>query len=334
MSEVPGQNPPGLPIRRPVVPNTQSEETFSLPDLSGIELPDLSPEHNAVLTVEQTTSKDDSGNLVTKTQIKRQVKKSLSVIQKWGLALGALVLTSILGTVITIWSSPLIDALAPAKQAEDTSNNAVAVTLDPTESANGDYKVAGWAEPIVTTDQLVGTIEADGYTVDIFLLAIEPAFEDSDYTLKDEITPVITKGDPVAYFSFIFTNTGDVAINTSDGALSFSSPAISSNQWDAILVPQDWNAAFDYKLGYTDAAGYYRVTQPQYDKKVVSWKPGESFAMYRNFPIKVVDRLDFYVSVPPLLDDGTGNADYYADEWEGNASINWTFGTNTETFVK
>jgi len=333
MSDLPGQRPPGLPNRRPVIPNIQTEETFSLPDLSGVELPDLNPEHNATLTVEQTTSKDEAGNLVTKTQIKRSVKKSLSLLQKFGLAAGALVVTSILGTVVTIWAQPVIDAISPAEEAADKSNNAVAVNLEAT--TYGDYKVAGWAENMVASDKPVGTIKADGYDVDIYLLAIEPAIADSEgYMLRDEVTPVITKGDPIAYFSFIFTNTSDTPINTSDSALAFSAPSISSDQWDATFVTQDYNAAFDFKLGYTDSDGYYRVAQPQYDKDVLSWKVGESFAMYKNFPIKVVDRLDFNVTVPYLLDDGSGNTDFYKDEMEGTASIDWTFGTTTENFVK
>lgn len=317
------QRPNGLPNRRPEIPNKQTEESFSLPDLSGIEMPELPNEYNAVLSVEQVTTKDANGDKVTKTHIKRSVKKGLSVLQKWVLAGVALIITSILGTLITVWSAPVIDALTPAPEATDKANTAVAINEDPVTL--GDFKTAGWAQPMVISDKPVATIEGDQYSIDVFLLAIEPAIADSDYKLSDEVTPVIKTGDPVAYFSFVYTNTSGATINTSESAIAYS-PYMSTNDITATMIPQDLNSKFENQLGFTDASGMYSIAKPQYTDDVLAWKDGESVAMYKNFPIKGVSNIELYTRVAQLVDDGSGDMDFNADDFVTEGSFDWTLG--------
>lgn len=322
MSDTP---PPssGIPVRRPVVPNTQTEESFTLPDFSGIELPDLPHDRNARLTVEQVTTKDEKGDLRTTTQIKRSVKKSLSLLQKLGVATIVLVVTTILGTLITIWSAPIIDFFTPPPAPTDKANSAVALDSEATEL--GDLKMAGWAQPATISDEFVTTIEGDVYDVSVYLLAIEPATADSDYMLSDEVTPVIQKGDPIAYFTVIYTNSSGSTINTSQSALS-SSPFFSSYDIGSTFIPQDINMKFEHALGITDSGGMYSIAKPQYKDKVVSWKNGESLALYKNFPIKGVNNMNLYTRIGQLVNDGSGNMDYNADDFETEGGFKWELG--------
>lgn len=311
------QDPPRRPVELPPLPSQAKGEVSKLPELPAVQLP------SAPVEVPKTEPTAAAVKLPSPfapqaqaTSEKPAITMGRPAAQLWGIAALFVAMVLGLGILAMLFFTP---AGSSGVDPGDSPTNGVPPTS--TQGPPDTYEQASWAAPLVTSDTQVATITGDDYSVAVFLLAVAPAQADAAILLDDGSRPVIEKGDPVAYLSFIFTNTGETAIPTNVAALS-TPPRLSSPEIFAFAVPQDSNPELENELGITGSTGVYSVTKTDFQEGELSWEPGESFAHYGNFPLKGVESIDLYAVVKQLHADGS-------EELVTQGSFAWKLGLET-----
>lgn len=97
---------------------------------------------------------------------------------------------------------------APTSSAPSTSSE----PAEPATAPAGDGKTPAWAEPVTTKGEKLGTIKADGFTVDVYQVAKGKSEEDSGFVDPKTGKNIAPQGSPVVFLNYVVTNTGSEAL--------------------------------------------------------------------------------------------------------------------------
>jgi hypothetical protein len=165
-----------------------------------------------------------------------------------------------------------------------------------TGSAGEAGETAEWAKPFDVTGELLTTIEAPSFTVDVYQVGTAKAPKDGNFVDPDTNQPLIQEGDELVFVNYVFTNTSDAVI-----PLSFSLVSM-----DAEYADWPWMQGMD---GITDSdlAEEMKIVTtanaPGGDAPF-AWEPGTSFAYGENFEYQAGSAITFEARMTPSDDEG------------------------------
>ncbi len=177
----------------------------------------------------------------------------------------------------------------------------------------GDGTKATWAKDITVFGDLLTTIEAADFKVEVYQVAIEKATKTGNFVDPDTNKPLIEVGDDVVYLNYVVTNTGDKEI-----PLSYSLVAVDAkyDDWKWMQgMDSITDSAIEEKLGLSTSA-----IAPKSGEAPFAWLPGEQFAFGTNFKHQAGSPITFEARLTPALADGKLNHDAKVTA-EGKATI-------------
>lgn len=190
---------------------------------------------------------------------------------------------------------------APATtQTPDETTTTAGGEKTTTTAANGsegtDGELAAFAKEYKTEGELLTTLEADGFKLDIYQVGTQPAPKDGNFVDPDTNEPILKKGDEMVYVNYVFTNTSGKDIQ-----LGASLVAVTATyaDWKWAQGMDGVSSSSEYeKLGLFSSGAKTGADWP------VVWKAGSSFAYADNFKYRAGDEITFKARMTPSDDDG------------------------------
>lgn len=201
---------------------------------------------------------------------------------------------------------------------KDTSSSAPSETPSETPaetpeapSATG-LKVPAWAEAVATKGEKLGTIKADGFTVDVYQVAKGKAEEDSMFVDPKTSKNIMPKGSPVVFVNYVVTNTGSAELPLGSSLVGIDAKYA---DWPYMQgMPGEAHSDPFEALGLTNRG-----------KKIGEDKPyvlgaGESFNLAESYVFQGPKELKLEFTLTPL--DAEGDLDHDKKlEAEGSVNI-------------
>ena len=190
-------------------------------------------------------------------------------------------------------------APATTEASGETTTTAGGDDTTTTEAGSTDAgagELAEFAKPYEVQGDLLTTLEADGFKLDIYPVGTQPAPKDGNFVEPDTNEPILKAGDEMVYVNYVFTNTSGKDVKL--GASLVNVTATYAN-WEWAQGMDGVSSSSEYeKLGLFSSGAETGTDWP------VVWKSGTSFAYADNFKYQPGDDITFEARMTPSDDAG------------------------------
>lgn len=168
---------------------------------------------------------------------------------------------------------------------------------DGDDSAADAGGLPAWANEYEVSGELLTTVEADGFTVEIYQVGTAKAPKDGMFIDPDTNEPLLKEGDDLVYLLYVATNTSGETI-----PLPFNLVNVTARYAD-----WQWAQGMD---GSSDRSVYEEMGIPSSaiatgnTEAPFLWGPGETFAYGDNFKHQPGSDITFSVVMTPADEDG------------------------------
>ncbi|WP_027586412.1 hypothetical protein [Acidipropionibacterium thoenii] len=176
----------------------------------------------------------------------------------------------------------------------------------PSVTAEGPWKDAAWAVPVVSTGTRLGEVSDKRIRIIVYQVATAKAPTDSEMVDVSDGQPLIAKGDPIVLLRYVVTNISKDPINLGIGTVSLTT---SYPDWS-------WNQGLVGVRAPELMARHKLFTTPFKDgtaRPPYVLGPGESFMIGQNVAYEKAELLQITAAV--VVSDNSGSED---------ASLSWT----------